>query len=158
MPRLPGASRGANLPLPPPKHGYPSERGVLYFAQARSRVDVPFDEALMARTLALLDEARQAAARGVLHPTHLERIEAAIPLHLVDVREPAASHAADHLVEACVIDLVIDRAPMLVDDKPSFGVRSTEPAMSNDGLCAARSTDSWNLLQISAGAAAPARP
>jgi CRISPR-associated endonuclease Cas1/CRISPR-associated protein Cas4 len=38
-------------------HGYTSDHGVLYFAAARRRVEVRFDDALIARTLALRDEA-----------------------------------------------------------------------------------------------------
>ncbi|MHB8876008.1 MAG: CRISPR-associated endonuclease Cas4g/Cas1g [Myxococcaceae bacterium] len=48
------------------EHGYPCEGGVLYFAQAKTRVDVVFDEALRTRTLELLAQARQAAAGRAL--------------------------------------------------------------------------------------------
>lgn len=43
-------------------HGFRSEQGVLYFAGSRERVDVPFTDALIARTLELRDQARAAAA------------------------------------------------------------------------------------------------
>lgn len=42
--------------------GYRCDEGVLYFAEARQRVTVPFDEVLVARTLELLIELRQVAA------------------------------------------------------------------------------------------------
>jgi CRISPR-associated protein Cas1 len=43
-------------------HGFRSEGGILYFAGSRERVDVPFTDALIERTLALRDQARVAAA------------------------------------------------------------------------------------------------
>ena len=53
------------------EHGYVAERGVLYFAGAKTRVDVPFAEDLEARTLKLLRDARAAAHRTTL-PDPLE--------------------------------------------------------------------------------------
>ncbi len=50
------------------EHDHRCERGVLYFAQAKTRVDVEFDDALCARTLELLAQARETAARGTLPP------------------------------------------------------------------------------------------
>lgn len=50
------------------EHGYNCERGVLYFTEAKTRVDVEFDEPLRARTLELLAQARETAAGGVLPP------------------------------------------------------------------------------------------
>lgn len=49
-------------------HGYDCVQGVLYFAAAKTRVDVVFDEALRARTLELLAQAKEVAARGTLPP------------------------------------------------------------------------------------------
>lgn len=43
------------------EHGYRCDHGVLYYAGSKTRVDVPFDGALEARTLELLAEARRAA-------------------------------------------------------------------------------------------------
>ncbi|MGH3440730.1 MAG: CRISPR-associated endonuclease Cas4g/Cas1g [Nitriliruptorales bacterium] len=48
--------------------GYRCDEGVLYFAGARKRVTVPFDDALVTRTLELLDEAREVASRDVPPP------------------------------------------------------------------------------------------
>lgn len=45
------------------EHGYRSDHGVLYFAGSRTRVDVPFDEALERRTHELITEAREASTR-----------------------------------------------------------------------------------------------
>lgn len=45
------------------EHGYRIEYGVLYFAGSRTRVDVRFTAELEARTLELLDQARDAAGR-----------------------------------------------------------------------------------------------
>lgn len=45
--------------------GYRCGRGVLWFAGSRERVDVEFDDALVERTLALVDEARRVASLGV---------------------------------------------------------------------------------------------
>jgi CRISP-associated protein Cas1 len=50
------------------EHGYRTDHGVLYFAGSRTRVDVPFTEALEARTLRLIEEARAAATRTVIPP------------------------------------------------------------------------------------------
>lgn len=50
------------------EHGHRSERGVLYFAAAKTRVEVEFDDALRARTLELLAEARAVAASDVMPP------------------------------------------------------------------------------------------
>jgi CRISP-associated protein Cas1 len=41
------------------EHGYRTDHGVLYFAGSRTRVDVPFTDELEARTLQLIDEARE---------------------------------------------------------------------------------------------------
>lgn len=43
-------------------NGYRSDHGVIYFAASRRRVEVPFSEDLVARTLALLAEARRLLA------------------------------------------------------------------------------------------------
>lgn len=43
-------------------HGFRSEQGILYFAGSRERVEVPFTDALITRTLELRDQARAAAA------------------------------------------------------------------------------------------------
>ncbi|MBI4605514.1 MAG: CRISPR-associated endonuclease Cas1 [Planctomycetes bacterium] len=53
------------------EHGYKCERGVIYFAESKTRVDVPFTPDLEARTLALIGEARLQAARSEL-PEPLE--------------------------------------------------------------------------------------
>jgi CRISPR-associated protein Cas1 len=50
------------------EHGHRCERGVLYFAQAKTRVEVEFDEPLRTRTLELLAQARKIAALGALPP------------------------------------------------------------------------------------------
>jgi CRISPR-associated protein Cas1 len=50
------------------EHGYTCDHGVLYFAQAKQRVEVPFDEELVRRTRELLVQAREAAARVELPP------------------------------------------------------------------------------------------
>ena len=50
------------------EHGYRCERGVLYFAEAKTRVEVPFDEALCARTLTLLAQAKQTEKAATLPP------------------------------------------------------------------------------------------
>lgn len=42
--------------------GYTCDEGVLYFADARRRVVIPFDESLVSRTLELIDELRAVAA------------------------------------------------------------------------------------------------
>lgn len=48
--------------------GYACDEGVLYFADARRRVVIAFDDALIARTLELVDELRAAAASDVPPP------------------------------------------------------------------------------------------
>ena len=48
--------------------GYACDEGVLYYAGARQRVTVPFDEALVSRTLALVQELRAAAGRDHAPP------------------------------------------------------------------------------------------
>lgn len=50
------------------EHGYRCDRGVLYFAGSRTRVDIPFTPELEARTHQLLAEARDAAGRAELPP------------------------------------------------------------------------------------------
>lgn len=46
------------------EHGYRCDSGILYFAQAKRRVEIAFDDELIARTMELLDQAREIAARG----------------------------------------------------------------------------------------------
>jgi CRISPR-associated protein Cas1 len=48
------------------ENGHACERGYLYFAQAKTRVEVVFDEALCNRTLELLAQARETASRDTL--------------------------------------------------------------------------------------------
>ena len=49
-------------------NGYTCEEGALYFAAAQARVRVPFTEELVARTLALLEEARRTARAEEIPP------------------------------------------------------------------------------------------
>ncbi len=49
-------------------HGYESDGGVLYFSGSRKRVPVEFDDGLIARTKALLQEARTSAESGAIPP------------------------------------------------------------------------------------------
>ncbi len=50
------------------EHGYACEKGVLYFAQARRRVEIEFDDELVARTRELLEQAREIVALGEVPP------------------------------------------------------------------------------------------
>lgn len=50
------------------EQGYECDEGALYFAASQQRVRVEFTEALIARTLALLAEARRVAVAGVIPP------------------------------------------------------------------------------------------
>jgi CRISPR-associated protein Cas1 len=50
------------------EHGYVCQRGVLYFVEAKTRVDVEFDDTLCARTLELLAQAKETAAQKALPP------------------------------------------------------------------------------------------
>ncbi len=49
-------------------NGYECAEGALYFVESKRRVTVPFDEALVSRTLQLLDGIREAAASGHIPP------------------------------------------------------------------------------------------
>jgi len=49
-------------------HGYSCDHGILWFAESRRRVEVCFDDALVARTLELRDVARAIATDGRLPP------------------------------------------------------------------------------------------
>ncbi len=49
-------------------HGYTCRRGFVYYAAARRRVEVPIDDDLIARTLALRDQARAILESGRLPP------------------------------------------------------------------------------------------
>lgn len=50
------------------ENGYECEEGALYFVKSQQRVRVPFTDELIARTLELLDQARQTAAAGEIPP------------------------------------------------------------------------------------------
>lgn len=50
------------------EHGYACDHGVLYFAQAKQRVEVPFDAELERRTRELLAQAKEAGARAEIPP------------------------------------------------------------------------------------------
>lgn len=50
------------------EQGHTVTRGELYFAGSRARVEVPFDDALVARTLALVAQAREAARQKAPPP------------------------------------------------------------------------------------------
>ena len=49
-------------------NGYRTDEGILYYAASRSRVIVPFEDALVARTLGLVEELRRVAAAPVPPP------------------------------------------------------------------------------------------
>lgn len=48
--------------------GFQSDEGVIYYVKSRKRVTIPFDEALIGRTLELLAEMKATAANGKLPP------------------------------------------------------------------------------------------
>jgi CRISPR-associated protein Cas1 len=48
--------------------GYSCAEGVIYFSASKRRVTIPFDDALVTRTLALLSEFRRVAAAGTIPP------------------------------------------------------------------------------------------
>jgi CRISPR-associated protein Cas1 len=50
------------------ENGYTADRGVLYFAESRTRVEVPFDDELIALTRAAVEGLRALAAAGRLPP------------------------------------------------------------------------------------------
>ena len=50
------------------ENGYECDEGALYFVKSQQRVRVPFTDDLIARTLELLDQARQTAASGEIPP------------------------------------------------------------------------------------------
>ncbi|CAI4031444.1 CRISPR-associated exonuclease Cas4/endonuclease Cas1 fusion [Nitrospira tepida] len=50
------------------EQGYACDHGVLYFVGSRERVEVPFDEALIARTQEILEEMRAMTTRSVAPP------------------------------------------------------------------------------------------
>lgn len=50
------------------ENGYTCERGVIYYAASKTRVEVVFDEALIARTRELVQGLRQMAAQGEIPP------------------------------------------------------------------------------------------
>lgn len=50
------------------EHGYTSDRGILYFATSRSRVEIPFTPELESRTRELITKAREASGRRELPP------------------------------------------------------------------------------------------
>lgn len=54
------------------EHGYRCDEGVLYFAESRERVVVPFDDALVERTRSLLTELRTAATSDAAPPPLVE--------------------------------------------------------------------------------------
>src|SRR5690606_14544271 len=49
-------------------NGYKCDEGVLYYVESRSRVRVPFDEALVRRTRELVSQLREVAAAGRIPP------------------------------------------------------------------------------------------
>lgn len=49
-------------------NGYTCDEGYLYYAESHQRVRIPFDEALVSRTLSLIEELRQIAANGKIPP------------------------------------------------------------------------------------------
>jgi CRISPR-associated protein Cas4 len=50
------------------EHGYRADEGILYYAASRQRIVVPFDDALISRTMDLVAELREAALRSVPPP------------------------------------------------------------------------------------------
>lgn len=102
------------------ENGYECDHGVLYFAASQERIEVPFSDALVARTLQLLAEARTTADSGDIPPP------------LVD--SPKCPRCS--LVGICLPDEVnLLRTPTtqehpaaLVDQKPPSETRRLTPA------------------------------
>jgi len=49
-------------------HGYECEEGIIYFVASKRRVRIPFDDGLVARTLELMDGARDMSSLGEMPP------------------------------------------------------------------------------------------
>lgn len=109
------------------ENGYACAQGVVYYAASKTRVPVVFDEILVARTLALLNQARLAAAAGVLPPPLIDSpkcprcslVGICLPDEIHALQQEAAEEsAAEALVPA-------DEPP--ADDPPL-------PARERDGV------------------------
>lgn len=89
------------------EHGYKCDRGVLYFATSRSRVEIPFTSALEARTLELIEQA-QVAARSNQLPPPLENSPKCVGCALNAICLPDETlllmQAAEHRREAASIE------------------------------------------------------
>ncbi|MHB8418789.1 MAG: CRISPR-associated endonuclease Cas4g/Cas1g [Myxococcales bacterium] len=94
------------------ENGYRTDHGILYFAGSKQRVEVRFDGALRARTLALLSELRQRAASG------------AIPAPLID--SPKCPRCS--LVGICLPDEINHLRLPQAPDADEGGVRKLLPA------------------------------
>jgi CRISP-associated protein Cas1 len=102
------------------ENGYRVTRGVLYFVASRHRVDIEIDAALRARTLELLGQLRECAARDTPPPPLVDSpkcprcslVGICLPDEVNLLRAPAASEHADSKLEADADTSVVEpRAP-----------------------------------------------
>lgn len=135
--------------------GYRCDHGVLYFAGSRTRVDVPFTPELEARTLALLQQARQIAQSTAL-PLPLDDSPKCAGCSLNAICLPDETLALQHVPPDPVAPAVRrlypardDALPLYIQEQGAFvGKRGQQLVISKQGqeLARARLNDVSQLV------------
>ena len=100
-------------------HGYRCESGMLYYVGAKRRVGVPFDQALEARTLELLRQARSASQAAVAPPP-LVGSPKCVGCSLAGICLPDESHALNQVAVDPTAPSVRRLYPARVDALPVY--------------------------------------
>lgn len=135
-------------------HGYTCERGHLYFVESRQRVEVPFDEPLVARTRELAASFRAAADVGTLPPP-LEYSRkcggcSLVGLCLPDETRLLAESGATPERPRRLVAPAVDGAPLYVDKQGArVGVRGgcfvVRERGSDAPVTEVRVRDTWSI-------------
>jgi len=131
------------------EHGYECDRGVLYFAESRTRVEIPFDDELVALTRRAVEGLRGLAAAGRLPPPLVDSpkcvrcslVGICLPDEINRLSHPAAEGEVRRLVPTRD-----DRFPLYVQEQGAWiGKRDERLAVTVKG----HATQDVRLLEVS---------
>ncbi len=116
------------------RNGYPCDHGILYYVAARQRVEIPFDDALVERTLSLLAEARAAALSPTPPPplvdspkcTRCSLVGICLPDEVTLLSRPADSPRISHRHLRLLYPSRPDALPFYVSEQGAWVGKSAE--------------------------------
>lgn len=131
------------------EHGYECDRGVLYFAESRTRVEIPFDDELVALTREAVRGLKGLATAGRLPPPLVDSPKC-VRCSLVGICLPDEINRLSHPEAAGEVRRLVpardDRFPLYVQEQgASIGKRGDRLAVTVKG----RSAEDARLLELS---------